>query len=404
MIRALFPLLITVAAPALAQPAPAPAAAQGDDQQPIVVTGQRISDLRNALAQCLARHCPPNEDADATLALAEAQFLNGDYGEAHVAVRASIGRNRRQAAAFPEPVSDLYRANTRLARHIGLDREARTSSFEILNALQAGIPQEDYRHFTARLEIAEIQMMSGNFAGARRELAQLSRVARAAGREDVATIAELRDRWYELVADPYSDARAQLLTWSHLTEPAQRMRAIGARILLARVYRNEGNVARADALLGEIRQVNRSAARRRLLVAPPYLLSQHEIRGDGEDTMTEALAFGSTLNRLTQNYEDAWIDVGFWILPNGHVSDLELLRSGADSSWARPLMTSVQGRVYSEGAEPEYRLERYTLTAGFEDVTGSHIRRRGPSARVEYLDLTENEPPETPARSRTGSN
>lgn len=384
---------LMVASPALGQPQ----TQRDDDQATIIVTGQRIRDFRDALAHCLARHCPTNEDADATLALAEALFLNGAYADAHNTVRASIGRNRRQAGAYPEPVSDLYRANTRLARHIGLDREARTSAFEILNALQAGIPQEDHRHFTARLEIAEIQMMSGNLAGAQRELARLARVARAAGREDVAIIAELRDRWYELVAFPQGNARSELIQWSRRTEPAQRMRAIGARILLARVYRSEGDNARADALLAEIGRQSQAGARRRLLFAPRYQLYQHEVgRTDGDEAVDTAIRAGNVLNRVTENYEDKWIDVGFWILPNGHVSGLELLRNGANPDWAQPLLESIRGRLYSEGTEPTYRLERYTMTAGFEDVTGSHLRRRGPGARVEYLDLTTNAPDTPP--------
>jgi hypothetical protein len=383
-------LLLAAPFPAFAQQP-----AREDDQPAIVVTGVRIQDFRDRLARCLARHCPPNEDADATLALAEALFLNGEYTEGHSAVRASIGRNRDQARAFPEPVSDLYRANTRLARHIGLDREARSSAFEILNALEAGIPRPDHRHFTAHFEIAETQMMSGSFPGARRELARLIRAARAAGREDVVVIAELRDLWYEMVAFPGSDARSRLIGWTRLTAPADRMRAIGARILLARVYRGEGDNARADALLAEIGAASRTTARRRLLSAPRYQLYQYEIRPEGEATLADLQS--NVLNRVTENYEDKWIDVGFWILPNGQVSGLEVLRQGSVADWATPLLTSIRGRLYSEGTEQTYRLERYTMTAGFETVTGSHIRRRGPGARVEYLDLTANEPGAPPA-------
>jgi tetratricopeptide (TPR) repeat protein len=393
MRRILFFALMAGSSPALAQQQ------QDDNSQTIVVTGQRIQDFRDALARCLARHCPPNEDADATLALAEALFLNGRYPDAHSAVRASIGRNRDQASAYPEPVSDLYRANTRLARHIGLDREARTSAFEILNALQAGIPTEDHRHFTARFEIAEMQMMSGNFAGARRELARLARMARAAGREDVAVTAELRDRWYELVAFPQGGTVGELTEWSRRTAPAERMRTIGARIVLARFYRGEGDTARADALLAEIGQQSRTTARRRLLSAPRYQLYQEELRPPDDADIDEMLRFSNALKRVTENYEGKWIDVGFWILPNGHVSSLELLRSGSNPDWSRPLMDSIRGRLYSEGTEPTYRLERYTMTAGFESTTGTHIQVRGPGARVEYLDLTANAP-DTPPPSR----
>jgi len=381
---------LATASPALSQPADERAEARQPD---IVVTGIRIRDFRDRLAQCLARNCPPNEDIDATLALAEALFLNGEYPDARSAVRDSLGRNRDQARAFPEPVSDLYRAQTRLARHIGLDREARTAAHHILNALQEGIPQEDHRHFTARLEIAEIQMMSGQLSAAKRELERLARAARAAGREDVATIAELRDVWYTLVAMPDGQARSLLIQWSQRTAPADRMRAVGARILLARLYRNEGNEARADAMLAEIGRSAPAGARRRLIHAPRYQLYQQEVRAPDDASLNEAARFGSTIHRITENYEDKWIDVGFWILPDGHVSGVEVLRSGArDDDWARPLLTSVRGRTYSTADEATYRLERYTLTAGFESATGTRIARRGPGARVEMLDLTANQP------------
>lgn len=378
------------ASPALSQPADERAEARQPD---IVVTGIRTQDFRDRLARCLARNCPPNEDIDATLALAEALFLNGEYPDARTAVRNSLRRNRDQARTYPEPVSDLYRADTRLARHIGLDREARTAAFGILNALREGIPQEDHRHFTARLELAEIQIMSGNFTGAQRELERLARVARAAGREDVATIAELRNLWYTLVAVQDAQARSRLIEWSRRTDPAQRMRAIGARILLARLYRNEGNIERADALLAEIGRGAPSGARRRLIHAPRYQLYQQEVRAPDDASISEAVMFGSTIHRTTENYEDKWIDVGFWILPDGHVSGVEVLRSGArEDDWARPLLTSIRDRTYSTADEATYRLERYTLTAGFESATGTRIARRGPGARVEMLDLTANQP------------
>jgi hypothetical protein len=386
MRNALFLALLTaLSAPALAQ--------QNDEGQNVVVTGVRIQDFRDRLAACLARNCPPNEDADATLALAEALFLNGDYAEGRSFVRASIGRNRNRARDYPEPVSDLYRANARLARNIGYDREARTSTFEILNALQAGIPQEDHRHFTARFEIAEMQMSSGNYTGARRELNRLIGHARAAGREDVAVLAELRGAWYELIAAPASDARGQLIRWSRDSSPANRMRAVGSRILLARVYRNEGDTARSDALLAELGSVARAGAHRRLIHAPRYALYQQDVnRGVIDMDRDEIYRFSNVRNRITENYEDKWIDVGFWINPDGRVSGLELLRSGANPDWAEPLLRSIRGRIYNEGQEQTFRLERYTLTAGFESTTGTHIQRRSPNARVEYLDLTANQP------------
>jgi hypothetical protein len=390
IMRRILPLLfLSAAAPLLAQQAPA-------DQPTIVVTGQRLQDYRDALARCLARHCPPNEDADATLALAEALFLNGEYHEGRDAVAASLRRNRNQARGYPEPVSDLYRAHTRLSRHLGQDTDARRSAYGILSALQEGIPQEDYRHFTARLELSEYLMLGGNYNGARRELNELIRVARAAGREDVATLAELRMLWFQNIAQPESDARAQLLRMTRETAPAQRMRSTGAKLLLARIYRREGRAADADALLAEIgRSSAASAAHRRLISAPTYVL-QIQDPNDIANNNGENFPTANVLSRMSDNFEDKWIDVGFWITPDGHVSDLEIVRDSNENGWADPLLESIRGRVYSTASEPTYRLERYTYTAPYERVTGTNIPRRSRRARVEYLDLTQNEPPPVP--------
>jgi hypothetical protein len=388
------------AASALAQAQPQ--GQDGDQPPPIVVTGQRVQDFRDALRACLARNCPPNEDADATLALAEALFLNGGYHEARATVQASLRRNRDEARGFPEPVSDLYRAHARLSRHLGEDQDARRSSYNILDALQEGIPQEDHRHFTARLEISEALMTSGNFNSARRELEALARAARRAGRDDVATIAELRMLWFANIAQPQGDARQRLIQMSRLTEPAQRMRATGAKLLLARIYRAEGDAPRADALLAEIGRIGASSARRRLVSAPSYQLQVQAHEAD--NNMGEALNAANVLSRMSDNFEDKWIDVGFWVLPNGQVSGLEILRQSTNADWANPLLRSIRGRVYSEGPEPSYRLERYSYTAGYERVTGTNIRRRSRAARVEYLDLTTTEAQDAAPPPPTGAN
>jgi hypothetical protein len=367
--------------------------------EPIVVTGIRVRDYRDRLAACLARHCPPNEDIDATLALAEAQFLNGDYGDARSTVRASLGRNRNQASAYPEPVSDLYRSYGRVSRHLGFDREALQAAHGILNSLQAGLPTEDYRHFTARFEIADAQMVAGRYNSARGQLDQLARIARAQGREDVAVMAELRDLWFQLIVNRNGDARSRLIEMSRLTDPGRRLQSVGAKVLLARLYRSEGDNARADTLLAEIGRG--TSAQRRLLYMPRFQLMRFD-PNTGLDSIDAQIAFGNVRNRISENYEGKWIDVGFWVLPDGHVADLEVLRSGGDRVWPQPLLEAIRGRIYSTGTEPTYRLERYSLIAAREQGTGTRIVQHSPAARVEYLDLTVSNPPPPPPASPTG--
>ncbi|HST35451.1 MAG TPA: hypothetical protein VLK25_02320 [Allosphingosinicella sp.] len=358
---------------------------------PIVVTGRRLPDYRDALAACLARNCPPNEDIDATLALAEAALLEGRYGEARAAVRASMSRNRRHAGNFPEPVSDLYRAGTRLAEHLGRDTEAERYAYQILASLREGLPVEDHRHFTARLEIVQSLTSLGKREVARRELRRLEDAARAAGREDVANIAQLRGLWLDYMVAPQGQTRRRLIEMSHWTDPARRLLAHGAKAMLIRIYSREGDDERVNAILAEMPR----GASRQLLFSPPYqLVQQADIEGVGRranDIYEPGLPRMANLEeRLTINYEDSWIDVGFWIQPDGRVEDLQVMRRGQGSGWAGPLLQSIGGRRYTPGAEPSYRLERYTLTATLHNTaTGTHIADRSPRGRVEFLDLTE---------------
>ena len=414
------------ALPLLASPAFAQTPEPGG--QSITVTGQRIQQYRDRLAACLARRCPVNEDVDATMALTEVLFLEGQYEEARATVRASLARNRHQAARYPEPVADLHRVVGRLSGTLGFDRMALQSTHRILNSLQEGLPQEDHRHFTARLEIAEAQLAQGRLLGARRTLGELARHARAAGRTDVADMAELRRLWYDYIAYPYGDVRSQIVRMSRLTDPAQRIRAAGAKVLLARIYQLEGDEAAAGALLAQLGQGN--SARRRVIYAPPYQLTRQEVPSIfdvGASTMmasdgvtgsrsfghnqrflggNQSLNTGNSLMRLPENMRSMWIDIGFWVMPDGGVAGLELLRHGADPGWAEPLLESVRGRRYSTAGEPSYRVERYTYTSRLEAATGTRGTVRSPRARAEYFDLTDPgqpaPPPPTAPATRPG--
>jgi hypothetical protein len=387
-------ILSAAAAAATPVQAPAPPAAEPGT---IVVTGRRVADYRAALAACLARNCPPNEDIDATMALAEALFMTGGYRDARTAIRASLGRNRDEARNYPEPVSDLYRANARVARHLGLDRDAQISTGNILRALQTGLPTEDYRHFSARLEIAQSLTAFHQYRTARRELAELAERAGAAGRADVVAIARLRSLWTEYLEFPYGSAVRDLTALTRLTGTENRISAIGARMLLVRIYGERGEAGRVDALLAELRQTN--TQRRQLLLAPPYQLAVNE---DGDATLgglpEEGRSVDSTLARRAGNFDDMWIDVAFWVQPDGRVNDLQIVRKRGSPDWADPLLQSIRGRRYAAipGNEPTYRLERYTYTAGYEFRTGTHIAQRSPRARVEYFDLTDGEAPPSP--------
>jgi hypothetical protein len=385
-------LSIAFAATAALQtpPASAPPNAPGT----IIVTGRRVPDYRAALAACLARHCPPNEDIDATTALAESLYIAGQYHEARTALRQSLSRNRREARNYPEPVSDLYRANARVARVLGLDRDAEVSTREILSALQAGIPVEDHRHFTARFEIVQQMTAFGQYEQAERGLRDIAMRAGVAGRDDVVAMAELRLLWLDQLQGPRGGPpSSRLLAMARSPDPR---RAIGARMLLVRIYSERGDTAAADRLIAEL---GRSSLRRQLLFNPPYELGQHqdvEGRRDRIQAIEQGSLFTSNMaDRMVDVFEDRWIDVGFWIRPDGRVEELEIVRRRNGIDWAEPLLQSIRGRRYAPSdGNSSYRLERYTYTSGFDDQgTSTRTATRSPRARVEYFDLSGLSPP-----------
>ncbi|HEV7660883.1 MAG TPA: hypothetical protein VGO55_13675 [Allosphingosinicella sp.] len=392
--RRAFLLAFLAALPAAAMAQPREAPPQGQD---VVVTGTRIQDYRDRLAACLARNCPPNEDIDATMALAEALFVTGEYRDARTAIRASLGRNRDEARNYPEPVSDLYRANARVARHLGLDRDAQFSTRDILRALQAGLPVEDHRHFTARLEIAQSLIAFGQYDQARRALNELAERARAAGRDDVVASAELRGLWLSYLQAPTGSAQRELTALSRSADPR---RSIGAKILLVRIYGERGQSARADSLIAEL---GRSSQRRQLLFNPPFELLTQDLAPTADEVVRQGRSMDTSIGRNPGNMEDKWIDVAFWIQADGSVTGLEIVRGDGERVWADPLLESIRRRRYSQaaGTEATYRVERYTYTSGMESRAGSRIMQRSPRARVEYFDLgggASSEPPPSATR------
>jgi tetratricopeptide (TPR) repeat protein len=379
---------------ALIAAAPPPQAPQSAETGAIVVTGRRLADTEAALKACLARKCPVNEDIDASIAHAENQMIAGDYAAARTTLKRSLGRNSDEAKRYPEPVSDLYRANALLASHLGFDQDYRISTINILRSLKAGLPPADARLFGARMEIASMKARLDGYERAIREYDELAEDARQAGRPDIAALAEVRAILAEMRGGaarqlPVNNAsvKARLQRFASSQVPEERIAAVTAKAMLARLALREGNEAEAAALMRELSGVMGKTPS--LLYAPPYQLAQQELPGLNDNQEVDAMR-GNVLKRASGNFEDKWIDVGFWVQADGRVTEVEILRKDGPTDWATPLLKSLAGRVYSSPAEgtPIYRLERYTYTAGFETRAGTRIAQRSPRARVEYLDLS----------------
>ena len=398
-------IITTLAALSLASSASLPPTPRDD----IVVVGRAITEARQSLDACLARHCPPNEDIDATLALAESQLVAGKYRDARSTLQHSLGRNKREADAYPVPVSDLYRANGKVAANLGYDDDYNRSTWGIYRTLRHGLPDAKDRHYSALMEVAEMLAATRNHQRARLYYERIADQARKDGRPDIAALAELRMIIRHL--PPYMrENMVRKIAYS--TEPRTEAAQLEARLALARIAFENKEAAKADAI---VRDIARLGIKKPILVyAPPYELAGGPNSADslaqtnqatvsspvGADSETKpgddpgtghgGVGLGST--HMALNVEDMWLDVAFRITPEGTVSDLKILRSRGDLSWAKPLLLSIAGRRYTPaqaGLPESMRKERYTFTSGLQSGAGTRMAQHSPSPRVEYFDLSD---------------
>lgn len=356
-------------------------------EENVVVTGVRVDPFRSALDTCISNGCSVEEDIDATLKLAEALFINHRHQDARIVLRASLKRNKAHANAYPELVSGLHRANGVMVRHLGLDREGINSARDVLRTLQSGIPTEDHRHLGARLEIAQTLIELRYYEQAERELKRLQRAARQVEREDVAQNAEVRELWVAYLIEPSPLSIKKIREVADRSDPDQLYSAIGAQMLLIRIYGHKGDHDALEKAIAEL--AARFPTRRQLLSAPPFSVGMQEAfigtSGDVEEMIR------SDTTRMVGQVEKTSVDVSFWINADGHVRDLEIVQHRGSKGWEKPLLESIGGRRYSAAEAPSYRLERYTMTAPVGIGSRSRIPVRIPRTRVEYFDLTNNE-------------
>lgn len=370
--RSFLPLL-AIAAGASAQER------EAGDQPTIVVTATSIEDTGRRLRECLERRCPPGEDIDATLAHAENLFVAGDYDKARHIARRSIARNDRHARTHPVDVADLYRAYSRISAHLGEGEAYRQATFAMRRTLRKGLPEGDPRLLGADFEVAGMYAAMKELDRARRAYRGIEDKAIELGRPDLAANARVRAAWLHELAGDRHLVRKALGKLAEDMSPEARVARLTSLILLARLDRQEGRTESSAALIEALKG---STGSRPVLLFSPKIAIGPGVPAEGAGSTTRLMA--------TQNYEDRWVDIGFWVTPEGRVSEAEILRSGSSAGWAQPLLRSIEGRIYSPPADPagSYRVERYTFTAYWMSVTGSHIRQRSPESRIEFLDLT----------------
>ena len=382
-------LLIATALLALAAPVQA---------QDIVVQGKPLSETAADLEACLKRNCPPDEDIKASVAHAENLFMAGDYKTAQRTLNASIGRNRKHAKAYPVPVSDLFRANGRVAEHMGEGRQYQLSTLDMRNTLRNSFGKDDFRTLVADIEVGDSRAKLGFPEEAERIYRDVEKRALAAKQYRVASFARFRLATVARIrfdAEPTPanrkelDKRLSLLTDAPL--PGGEEFILPAKVLRAKTDRKHGSSASTDELVKEF-------ASRGGVDRPVLLYSEPLPRNENQPAAANGEPDPPAWTRISSNAYGQWVDIGFWIGRDGKVSDVEILRSSGRDEWAKPVLANIGRRVYAplkaevgDNTPGFYMIERYTLTARVSDgvETGTRLRTREATPRIERLDLTE---------------
>lgn len=383
------------AVPAVAQQAPS-APTTGPD---IVVTGTSLEEAQAALARCLDEHCPPDRDIAATLAVAETQFVAGDYKAARAVMLKSIGRNQRFAKTYPIPVSDLLRANSRVAVHLGEEGSYRSGALDVVSALKAGLPDTDSRVLDARIELGDAFLKTGQADSALDLYQKVAHQAHDLHLGHVEGYALLRIAGaYTAMSRTRNDgyyvsAIKACEKVTALTDPAAAPFIGAAKLLKAKLGVKNGDPGAIDRLIETYRALALGATTPVLLYAPP--ITQPELSG-------RETAGGETLGRVAMgNFDGQWVDIGFEVGVDGKVTDAEILRRSRTLSgdWVKPVLIAINGRRYAPlaaGSAAAPRVERYTYTAGWTTTLGSRMRVRDPIPKIEMLDLSRDEPASAP--------
>ncbi|WP_294338537.1 hypothetical protein [uncultured Sphingomonas sp.] len=379
-----FVLLAALSAPTVAQDAPP------QETKTVVVTAKSLKSTETALNACISRKCPPKEEIDAALAHAENLFVEGEYKTARRTLLNTIGRVDKYAAQYPTEVADIWRAQARIASHLGEADPMRIGQFEAIEALKAGLDRGDARVLAQRLEIADVFAKQGRIDAARDGYMKVAREAEKLDLPRLQGTALLRVAILDNTLAEVDPAlfgprsRASINRLADTTDPRLAAYREAARLLKVRNTVKSDDPASIDRAVADY--TTQPTARPLLVYAPPIDLKVFDqFRPTG----------ATTESRPMQNYDGQWIDVTFLIGADGKVRDVELARESPklDNGWVKPVTDAIAGRRYApvkvpDGIDGIRRVERFTLTSFFNDrVTGSRMRSRT-APRIETLDLT----------------
>lgn len=353
--------------------------------QEVVITGNR---MRDALAKCLARNCPPEEEVDAAMDAGAESFASGRYDEAMRILRRAIGRNKRYSARMPGPISDLYATFADVAQHFGDEDHFRHATRESVGVLRRTLGKTHPAAIRSSSRIGDMMVKPGRPKVADETYRDAVKVAERAGNGDQVAVLTLRRAWLALATGEHAASRRFL-------DQVERDRGGDARfapilrVIRARVAFAEGDADAIEALVTAMRGVG--GAEPLLLYAPPYPAFDEALRADvrpDEDTQRSIVVPNALLDRGGLQ----WADIGFWVRADGTTGDIDVLRPARRTEWTRPLQRQIARRRYApervEGVG-RYRIERFTLRSSFGSPTATRMKVRYGVPTLEVVDLTQ---------------
>ncbi|MCI4588753.1 hypothetical protein MOK15_01345 [Sphingobium sp. BYY-5] len=354
----------------------------------IIVTGQRLVEVQ---AECARGDCTPLRDAQATIALAEEKFRGGAYLDAKRLLSAAIGRNRDKGAIAPRPVAALYEAMATVSLHEGDQNDYRRAVAHQVAILRDNLPPDDVAVLSATTALGDMWIKLRNYRQAESTYRGIEQAALADGRAYAAMMAGMKRVWLAAAMDKPREANQMLNELERrpiAQEPGFRT---ALRVVRLRIAARGGDDGAITRLVGEIAEDQDTGPI--LIWAPPYASNA------AADANAQARSFGAPDPVPVRSSDLAsiqWIDVGFWIRPDGRTEEAEILRGSRTPGWAPTILAQIAQRRYSTHPDAKdadaagtYRIERVTHRSVYVTPTGSHIRRRVAASGFEVLDLTQ---------------
>jgi len=312
----------------------------------LVVTGKRLVE---AQAACVRGGCTALRDAQASIALAESQFRDGAYLAAKRTLAAAAARNAAHAATEPRPVAAIYEAYATVALHDGDERVYKRAVADQVRTLRDNLPADDPAVSAAAVALGDMWIKLRNYRQAEIEFRSIEKEALGAGLARGAMLAGMKRAW--LASAVGEQARAMRLmdglgSRPIASDPAFRT---ALRVLRVRISAREADDVEMAKLAGELGQGQGSGPV--LIWAPPLdpdptAAANYAARKFGDP---DIFTFGPSDADTVQ-----WIDVGFWIRPDGHTAEVEILRHSRSHPWAASVLNQIVARRYSvTGRSPE---------------------------------------------------